>query len=208
MDFGSWGLCFSFGRGAVCLPADSHSLNGTSTMEQCKGLRDYSGLRPVMVYPALCGAWGQTQLLMIAWEERYRRRPLSARCAYSSRHYCDHNSHFLCGPIKPFSSCSFPSSSAGLGWCYAKEDFLFFLLLSISVLYSTFRASPLFLSSGSAILTCTGRRFHSVWSSATNSRTSKPSVRKLPFVLWPLKPISYASFFRAAFKTAGYHPLG
>lgn len=81
-------------------------------------------------------------------------------------------------------------------------------LLSISLLYSAFRASPLFLSSGSAILTCTGRRFHSVWSSATNSRTTKPSLRKLPFVLWPLKPISYASFFRAAFKTAGYHPLG
>lgn len=130
-------------------------------------------------------------------------RLASARCADSSCHY-------LWSQI-PFSVWPHPTFllviCAGLVLFQGRFSLLPFLS-SISLLYSTFRESPLFLSSGSAILTYTGRRFHSVCSSATNSRTSKPSLRELPFVLWALKPISYASFFRAAFRTAGYHPLG
>lgn len=70
-------------------------------------------------------------------------------------------------PAVPFWRCAIPISPPPS-------------LFSCQLLYYSLHVSrtPLFLSSGSAILTGTGRRLHRACSSATNSQTSEPSGKE------------------------------
>lgn len=129
---------------------------------------------------------------MILWQELYQLSQTSTRQTdrqttdstsfwrdiFVSIYY--HDSLFLCCPVQPSSSCSVPSASCAiLVMCYSEADFPLFLF-SGQLLYYSLHVSrtALFLSSGSAILTCTGRRLHRAGSSATNSQTSEPSGKE------------------------------